>query len=333
MATVQLDFEEGFSASHDFLTGWDYTRMAIVEGIPTTTSTDDLITQAELLLTNTPDPSSGSLTGIIGTRGSKYSMGDSGIHVYLKAFVPEIKSPNCVMFRIVYRGYPKLTYSLGGSLNQIESNLDVNQNPIIVSYTYNSSYGSMNNGGGTPAFAGQRQIQGVMTPRDSYEPAFSVKFLIVAGSNLSAYIRGQNYTITNGDGTSLMTLVGMFKGTCNNAPYQIGIINGTKHQWKIVDVTGTSDDQGLTYIVTMTFQFRPTGWDKTVTFINPDTGMPPPDLILSTVQVTDGTFPQYASKPGASTVVDIGATIAATADESTFPSFGFTGTTFPDVNN
>ena len=35
--------------------------------------------------------------------------------VYLKQFIPEVLSPTAVKFRIVYRGYPLLTYEFDGA--------------------------------------------------------------------------------------------------------------------------------------------------------------------------------------------------------------------------
>ena len=331
MAIVTLDCKEGYSASHDLLTGWDYTRIAMVEDLAYGGSTDDLITQAEAALSATYDPSPGSITGVVGQRGSKYNMGSGGVTVYLKAFVPDVVGPNSVEFRIVYRGYPILVYEFDGSLNQIEANIDVNQNPIAVSYTYNSSYGTTSNGGDSNK-ANHRYVQSVLVQRDEPEPVFTVRFLVVTG-NLSTHVRGQDLNLFNANATDCMTAIGSFSGTCNDDTYTIGIITGTKHQWKIVRVTGVSRDQGLTYEASMSFQFRPSGWDKTVTFINPDTGQPPPDLVVSTVKVTDPAFPQYAGIPPTATP-DIGSTIAATADESTFPSFGDAmNATFPLVKN
>ena len=335
MAIVTLDYEEGYSASHDIITGWDYTRIALVEQIVSSTSADDLITQAEAALIAAPDSSVGSITGVVGKRGSKYRMGSGGgfgsaandVYVFIKAFVPEIVSPTCVKFHIVYRGYPVLTYEIDGCVSQIESNIDIYKTVMSVSYTYPSDYvGSQN--------AGQQYVQGVLVPRDEPEPVFTVRFMVVPG-NLSVYIRGQNFNLVNANATDLMTAIAAFGGTVNNANYSIGIITGTLHQWKIVSVRASSEDQGLTYHAAMSFQFRSLGWDKALTFINPDTGLPPADLVVSKVKVTDGlAFPEYSWLTTDGSQPDIGSTIAATADESTFPSFGdVTNATFPKVNN
>jgi hypothetical protein len=323
MATVQVDIEEGYSASHDLLSGWDYTRVGLVDELPVGLSTDDLITQAEAIMIS-----------VVGDRGTKYQMGSSGIFVYLKAFVPEIRSPNCVMFRIVYHGYPLLQYEFDAALTQIESNVDTNSTPIATSYKYPTHYSDT-------AKAGHRFVQGAMVARDENEPVFSVTFMVVRGS-ITVFIRGKQFMLFNANATDMMTVIGAFGGTCNNDVYTIGQITGTKHQWKIVKVSSTSPDQGLTYYAKMYFQFRHVGWDKTVTFIDPGTGQPPPDLILSTVKVTDNTFPQYAGIPpvGADQIVidsgtpDIGSTIAFTVSESKFPSFGdVQNATFPIVAN
>lgn len=322
MASITLDIEEGHSASHDLISGWDYTRAAMVEGLSPALSTDDLIVQSEALL-----------VAAVGNRGSRYQMGSSGIYVYLKAFVPEIivgsdlLPTGAVKYRIVYRGYPILLYEFDGALNQVEANLDTNGTIIAVSYTYPANYNT-----GNTSLAGTRQIQSVLIQRDEPEPIFSFSFLVTSGS-LSVHIRGHDFILTNANATDIMSAIVAFSGTCNDATYTIGVIVGTKHQWKIVHVAADSKDQGLTYYAKMYMQYRPSGWDKTATFINPDTGRPPADLIVSNVKVTDSQFPQYAGNQSTGTP-DIGSTLAFTVDESTFPSFGsYPGATFPDVNN
>lgn len=330
MAIVTLDIEEGHAASHDLMSGWDYTRVAMIESLGFSSSTDDLIVQAEVALIAAADPSDGSINGTVGGRGTKYKMGSSGANVFLKSFSHEVISPNCVKSRIIYRGYPILVYDFDASLNQRESNIDVKKNVISVSYTYPADYGSDGNGGDTQK-AGKRFVQGKFSQRDEFEAAFTVHFLVVAG-NLTVHARGQTLTLTNDNATNLMTAIGAYNGCCNDDVYTIGVITGTKHQWQI-RVRGVSHDQGLTYEASMSFLYRPSGWDKTETFINPDTGGPPPDLIISTKKVTDSDWPEYAGIPPASTP-DIGQTIAATADEATFPSFGdVSGATFPTVQN
>ena len=97
----------------------------------------------------------------------------------------------------------------------------------------------------------------------------------------------------------------------------------------MINVKGHSDDQGLTYQAEMSFHYRPSGWDATATYISRYTGQPPGDAVISTVKASDNTFPQYAGNYAAGTP-DIGQTLAATADESTFPSFG-AGNTQRDI--
>lgn len=344
-----FDVKEGFSASHDLLTGWDYTRVVVQEDIDDEgtafSSTDDLINWAEGLLIAHADPSVGSISGFVGDRGSSYQMGDDGPIVYLKAFVPEVLSPTAIKWMIVYRGFPLLAYEGDGALGSFESNLDNRANSstgslgntITVSYTYPANYGQDDNGGDTSK-AGKRYIQSVFLQRDSFEPVFSVRFLIVRG-DLVTRIRGvDNPPLVDRPATELMTAIVMYTGTCNDDDWTIGVLTGSPHQWKIIRVAASSRDQGLTYDATMSFQYRERGWDKTATFINPDTGLPPPDLKRSTViDVSDPRFPEYAGIPPATTP-DIGQTIAATADESTFPKFGTfanggAGPLFPDVVN
>jgi hypothetical protein len=70
----------------------------------------------------------------------------------------------------------------------------------------------------------------------------------------------------------------------------------------IEKVSGISRDQGVTYEVTLSMRFNPATWDPQVTFINPDDGKPPPDLVAGTgykvVQILpEVTFPTWTFGP------------------------------------
>lgn len=273
MSEVHVDLVAGASASKHVINNWGITRLAIVTGIESPSGDQDTgqIFQQAI----------DAVIAVVGDIGDPCPGIDDP--TYLEQFIPETVTERDVRIRIIYRGYPPPQFEFGSSLSQIESNLDVDGNPITVQYTYPSSYLPDPN-----HRAGKTVTQGGMMSKPLPEPTFTVRWLVVAG-NLGVVYHTADY---------LMSYYMSFEGKLNDSSFTIGYIVGAAHTWLIAAVKGTSRDGGVSYEASMTFQYRARTWDDQVTFINPDDGKPPPDLVAGTgykdVQMLiDDDFPTF----------------------------------------
>ena len=129
VVTVMLDIQEGAAAPHNILQGWTPTVVAVVQGLNPTHSASTT-TLAKMALD--------AVIQVVGDRGSPCR--DIDVPTYLEEFVPTLLSNEAVKVEIKYKGYPLPTYEIDGVLSQVESNLDVNGDPITVQYTYPNDY-------------------------------------------------------------------------------------------------------------------------------------------------------------------------------------------------
>ena len=297
---VQLDTLEGANARRNITGGWSITQVAVVTGL-NASHTDDT---AELY-----DAAIKAVAAITGDRGSQcVSIAD--VPTYLEEFIPEIMNLETVRVHIIYKGYPAPVYEFDGALTQIETFRFKDGTPIVTTYTYPTGY-PINPARLNPDGSGRTLTQGCKVPMPLCEPCFTVHWIVTAGT-LAGY----------GDvsATDMMTHYGSMEGKVNASTYTIGIVVGTARQWMITRVHGVSRNGGVTFEASMTFQFRggwvvnadpdhvppiagvPRSWDPVATFVNPDDGNPPPDLVAG-----DGYF------------------AVAVADAIEFPTFTFGG--------
>lgn len=279
---VKFDNIEGTDAARALGPGWSLTRTCVVSGIAPTSENGD-VTAAMF------NEALNAVITIVGDRGSASQ--DIPQSNYLDNFKPDIKGPGVVHVAIHYRGYPLPRYEFEGALSQVETYRDLDGVPISVSYTYPANYATTHPG--SPERAGTTLQQGCKAPLMLPEPCFTVNWLVTAGS-----LAG----VGAASATDMMTHYGMFMGTVNKDPYTLGVIDGEARTWKVVRVRGTSRDGGNTYEASMTFQYRKRTWDVPVTFVNPDDGTPPPDLVANT-----------------------GYKMVPLSEEVTFPTFAFGG--------
>lgn len=121
---------------------WEYTRVAIVDGITGVSGEDDLITQA--------------VDAVIAEVGDLGASFPGRSYCYIREFQPEPESTECVKVRIIYRdGQVDLnTIEVGASVAQVETNKDKDGNPITLSYTYPANYTTNPNRAGTTCVQG-----------------------------------------------------------------------------------------------------------------------------------------------------------------------------------
>lgn len=269
---VRLDLLQGASASHHVTSGWAITRLAIVTDIPESpTQTTGSLYEIALA----------AIIAVVGDRGDPCP--DIPVPTYLEQFVPEVISPQEVRVRIIYKGYPLATYEFNTSLDEVESNLDADGHVIYTKYTYPANYSPDPNGR-----HGVEHTQGGLITRGIPIIGFTVKTIITGTGDQ--------------DATYAVSLLAEFVGRVNNQVYGIGAIIGAARTWKVSAVSATSRDGGVSYEFSMSFQYRADTWDRLITFINPDDGHPPNDLIAGvgskTVKIPyDSALPTFTFGP------------------------------------
>ena len=319
---VEIDILEGHALSHDFLRGWEITRIAIVQGLQsiatvtlsgTTTNTSAVVTMAS---------TAGVLMGM--------NMAATGIPVPAK--VIGIVTNTSVTLSIAATASATVSLVFG-SLDT--AGLGQAAEGAVIAVTGNR--GAICPNVGVPTFLKTFQtdligpdaakvkivyagyplptiefdgtLNQVESNKDSSGALITVQYTYPSGYLLDARKAGQTFTqggmisrsicittvvvrwvITDGKigGTPatateiLAWFKTTFEGFLNNASYTLAAITGAARTWKVDKVAGVSRDGGQTYEAAMTFQYKPNTWDQLVVFINPDDGKPPPDLVSGT---------------------------------------------------
>lgn len=148
----------------------------------------------------------------------------------------------------------QLVAEFGGSVQQVSTNLDREDQVVTVSYTYPADYLP------DPSLRGETVEQGG-----------TITYL---EPNTVLVVRGRL-----GSARAWMIVKGL-QGKTNGASFVGGAIGTwlcTSARARPVDVTGTP-----VYDIEVEFQYAPKGWKPWVTFRDPNTGEPPPDLVQGT---------------------------------------------------
>jgi hypothetical protein len=164
---------------------------------------------------------------------------------------PEALTSDYVKFRLHYsdRGLAELgwapdTIQGHASLSQQETNLDAGGYLMWLRYTFPSNY---------PHNTDLRDKE--ITVADP------IPFL---APETSITISRWEYTNPSSDAREYI-------GTVNEGPWS-GDINAAARTWLCSDISWVSKNQGTSYYVTYTFQYRPDTWDSTVSYRDPYTG-------------------------------------------------------------
>ena len=257
--TVTVDLV-GAVSSHSLMGGWDVTRGAVVENLNVNggLGTADIVQLAEAALISTLiNMGEGS-----GDRGSQWRA--FGVPVILKSFDHEVISANAVRSKIHYKGLPVVVLEVDSCLGQIQTNLDMDGHPITVAYQYPADYP-----GDHKWVTGAPIVQGGLVSLDVPERIISLRATLVD------QVSGGVMTTALSQLNTLSALIGKL----NDASFTILEFTGLARTWRVDKARGTSDDGGRTYKFDIVFHYREATWDDPVTFINPDTGKPPPDLV------------------------------------------------------
>ena len=266
--TITLDVMEGAAEVQDFDVPFDFTRVAVVEGLnASATDTTAGLFQEALL----------AVAGLVGGLGAIVI--DISYPTYLARFTPELLSATAVKVKITYRSYPLPQYEFDTCINQIQTNVTwKSKTPILVYYTYPDSHTLPD--GSTFWFderlLGTEQTQNALVPLPLYESIVTVKFTVTAGSAPSLTIEGKTVPVS-GSATNIVTALKMLEGHVADAAASIGNLYGGARCWLFERVNARSRNAGITYEVVMSVHLRKIGWDPTATFIDKESGLPPPD--------------------------------------------------------
>jgi hypothetical protein len=274
-------------------------------GIPAITKVTGITTNTNIVLSNAATES-GTLTlslgsldtaglmaaaeglviAVTGDRGSVCP--NVGVPTYLKSFTPTLIGTDAAFVKIAYQGYPLPKYDFDSQLNDVQSNLDVNGSLITTSYTYPLNYPY------DYRYRGTTKPQGGMISRPVPESTVNVQWLITDGFIAVGTVS------TPATATQIVGWWKAFEGKVNSTSYTIGPLMGAARCWRFDKIHCVSNDGGRTYEASALLHLKRNTWDTLVVYMDPNTGMPPPDLVAG-----------------------VGYKMVATPEETAFPSWTF----------
>ena len=208
---------------------------------------------------------------------------------HLTDFEPMAISADTVTIRLVYKEYPfrDRVIRVGATTSQVVTNHgflvnEADDKPATtltdmkVKYTFPADYEGVN--------------------KEKYA---SKEF--ETGAEASKFVLGNTIIVTRQEdisGAALNNKVRDFVGTINNAGWLLAP-GDPAGVWLCAGIEGISNDNGLTYVVTYSFQYRADYWEITVVYIDPNTGRPPKDLAFGTSEGDIGSRNRYAFQESA----------------------------------
>lgn len=246
MTTVNYDMIQGASGTQDSK-GWiRRERVAIVEGV--TGVGDAKLDNAIAALTESIGDAHPTISGL-----------------YLREFTPEALSTTTVRVRMLYSRLDRVSENepptdvgiveIGGSLSQVETNKDHEDNLVELTYTYQDEEEYVQHHGEVPTDANGDAL--ITFP---YTHTVSEPFSRLA----------PQYTLTVNltQSTSPGSLASTYVGKVNNATYR----GGAAQTWLCTSITGTSRDGGETYNCRFEFEYNPDTWNKELMYTFPRSG-------------------------------------------------------------
>jgi hypothetical protein len=252
--TLILDLQK---TSNGVLTGrgWSFTRSAIVTGLTATDSWFDKVIAASTIggLPLLGDSIDASLPLCILHRKTVVAVTGTKVELLLEYTQASRTSipPEETQIQV------------GATLNQIETNIDVNGTRMSVAYTLPTPYQYDD---GDNFAAGEVITQGGLVPK---------------------YIPNPTIVLTKTLSYSPLSLAAQYVGKLNDDTWE----GGAARTWMCTGIVGNSDDSGDTYRVTYTFQYRIDTWDEVVMWHDPHDGKPPADLVADTGYKTYQLYP------------------------------------------
>lgn len=247
--TVKLDRIEG-NVGRKTDKGWEnLTRIAIVEGLSATFGYQR-IHEAVLALFN--------IHGI--TIGTVHPEEPTA---FLRLISPETMTPTTIILRLVYKVYPfqTPTLSVGGAVQQEQTNQDFIGNDIELSYTYPIDYPEQER-------ANTTETTGVIITK--FVPRVTVNEVRQEFFDLDG--------ITPITHNIILNRSKRYQGTVNRDVWNIDPV-ALPNQWLCTTLSGRTIDGGVSYQVTYRFIHNPNFWNAKVVFIDPNTGKPAKNLV------------------------------------------------------
>ena len=249
--TVVLDIIDGDGGKYSQTNGWEVTRIAKVYGLSGT--------------------GHAKIYAAVNASGMPF-LGEAHPTIYqarLRDISVKSVSTECVELTLNYTqksgqssepGNPPLI-DVRTSVSQIETTKNHEGTRLEKTFTYPANY----------------MVNGVSSPKAGTTP------LPKQPGRISKLIPEMTLTFNITETTSPEIF----------GPYYVGKMNSTTWRgkpaksWLCVDISGVSNDLGETYQNRYSFQYRPDalGWDETMTFTDPDTGMSPDISQDATVQI------------------------------------------------
>lgn len=254
--TIAYDIVDG-TGGRKTRTGWELVRIATVHNI-TGVSASAVMLEAVAVLED-----DGVIIGVAHP---------SLATAFLSDFEPGVRSADAFTVRLIYKEFPfgQEIVRVGATTSQVVTNRGflVNQttevpaetlSDMTAKYTYPADYEGVN----SEKYKSKEFETGVEASKFTPE-----KTIVVTRQEV----------ITGG---ALSDLASDFVGKVNTEGWDLapGDAAGT---WLCTGIEGISNDNGLTYIITYSFQFREDKWEATVIYIDPNTGRPPPDVAFGT---------------------------------------------------
>lgn len=156
--------------------------------------------------------------------------------------------------------FPEVQIEVGSVSETEETNMDIYRNIITASYTFPDDYKWR------PELAGDLDTRSVLVNRTIYRPTMTIT---------------RQETIL---GHQLQIIAAAFTGKLNRNPWPM-VNPGSPRSWMCAGISGTSQDNGITYTVRYSFMHRSpvtmsdgtdrSGWDAEVIWIDPNTNNPP----------------------------------------------------------
>lgn len=262
--TIKADIVDG-NDGRKGRQGWELSRIATVSGISPLLNGYDKVAVAVGEI---------EMTDVIGSpHPSTFLYKDLGAGlvpvVFLESFEPMSLATDVVKIRIIYREFPFniSIYQVGATASQVTTNqgflTDDSDPPIPEGSLTDITVGHLFPGDykDNPVYAGQR---------------------FDTGAEATKYIPERSITVTKQEvttGDAVSALAKDYVGKTNSLVWDFQASDGVR-EWLCTGITGISNDNGVTYVITYTFQYRADRWDQTVVYIDPNTGRPPTDLVL-----------------------------------------------------
>lgn len=194
----------------------------------------------------------------------------SANYTYLRESIPTAEDPDTVRIRLIYTNPANPSYrqevditgeliEVGGTLSQIQTNLDRNDAVMYVDYTYPADY--------------------------PHNPDLQSKAAPTQGGLVNKFVPQHTIVKSRLEYSSPSAIARDFVDTVNAAGWNLDP-SAAVGTWLCTGIKGRSNDGGVSFIVTYSFQYRADTWATDVYWIDPHDGHPPADLVAGTGKKT-----------------------------------------------